>query len=292
MVALWPVALFQASIVSVDPVINSISFLLFALLIKYWHQKDGTLSIAQAILPVLLISILAVTKQPYILLFIPFLFIPNRIFSSKRRAFICKAFWVLVPILAAIIWLEIDKSNSLQAMNIGGVNFTKQLDFVLHDPLRFIGVILNTFFQAADGYFGSMVGEIGDRMIGISIIYLAILSCLTVGIASILSKDQDKKSRDIVSSKKNISVILVVAIGIIGAISLSLYLGFTPVGASIIEGIQGRYFLPLIPFLGLALAPLIPLKLTVKKERAVLIMTTSSIFLLIITAALYTIVNY
>ena len=103
-------------------------------------------------------------------------------------------------------------------MNIGGVNFTKQLDFVLHDPLRFIGVILNTFFQAADGYFGSMVGEIGDRMIGISIIYLAILSCLTVGIASILSKDQDKKSRDIVSSKKNISVILVVAIGIIGAI--------------------------------------------------------------------------
>ena len=62
MVALWPVALFQASIVSVDPVINSISFLLFALLIKYWHQKDGTLSIAQAILPVLLISILAVTK--------------------------------------------------------------------------------------------------------------------------------------------------------------------------------------------------------------------------------------
>ena len=40
------------------------------------------------------------------------------------------------------------------------------------------------------------------------------------------------------------------------AICLLQYLSWTPVGAAAIEGVQGRYVLPLLPFVGIALASL------------------------------------
>lgn len=45
------------------------------------------------------------------------------------------------------------------------------------------------------------------------------------------------------------------------AIMLAQYLGWTPVGATVIAGVQGRYFLPLLPFLAVALPCLRPLRL-------------------------------
>ncbi len=45
------------------------------------------------------------------------------------------------------------------------------------------------------------------------------------------------------------------------AVMLAQYLGWTPVGADVIAGVQGRYFLPLLPFLAVAVPCLRPLRL-------------------------------
>lgn len=45
------------------------------------------------------------------------------------------------------------------------------------------------------------------------------------------------------------------------AVMLAQYLGWTPVGATAIAGVQGRYFLPLLPFLAVAVPCLRPLRL-------------------------------
>jgi len=45
------------------------------------------------------------------------------------------------------------------------------------------------------------------------------------------------------------------------AIMLAQYLGWTEVGATLIDGVQGRYFLPLLPFLAVATPCLRPLRL-------------------------------
>jgi hypothetical protein len=45
------------------------------------------------------------------------------------------------------------------------------------------------------------------------------------------------------------------------AIMLAQYLGWTQVGAAVIEGVQGRYFLPLLPFLAVGIPCLRPLRL-------------------------------
>lgn len=46
------------------------------------------------------------------------------------------------------------------------------------------------------------------------------------------------------------------------AVALSLYLSWNAVGADSLQGIQGRYFIPLLPFLLLAVHRLVPLQLT------------------------------
>jgi len=38
----------------------------------------------------------------------------------------------------------------------------------------------------------------------------------------------------------------------VGAVFFSLYVIWTPVGAPVIDGVQGRYFLPIAPFLAVA----------------------------------------
>ena len=45
------------------------------------------------------------------------------------------------------------------------------------------------------------------------------------------------------------------------AIMLAQYLGWTQVGATVIAGVQGRYFLSLLPFLAVAIFCLRPLRL-------------------------------
>lgn len=45
------------------------------------------------------------------------------------------------------------------------------------------------------------------------------------------------------------------------AIMLAQYLGWTEVGATVIGGVQGRYFLPLLPFLGVTVPCLAPMRL-------------------------------
>lgn len=53
------------------------------------------------------------------------------------------------------------------------------------------------------------------------------------------------------------TVVIVVLIVTVIAICLSLYLSWTRVGGTMIQGIQGRYFIPLLPFVVLALPRLV-----------------------------------
>ena len=48
-----------------------------------------------------------------------------------------------------------------------------------------------------------------------------------------------------------------VCLGVVGALFLAQYLTWTPLGALEVQGVQGRYFLPLLPVCGVLLAGLV-----------------------------------
>ena len=50
--------------------------------------------------------------------------------------------------------------------------------------------------------------------------------------------------------------VLVLLVGVTGAMFGAQYLSWTPVGGGVVEGMQGRYLLPLLPLLILVVPPM------------------------------------
>ena len=64
--------------------------------------------------------------------------------------------------------------------------------------------------------------------------------------------NENNKIKDLYT-KKNLFIIFVILLCIIGLVFTSLFVQWTRPGVFIISGVQGRYFLPLIPLVGLLL---------------------------------------
>jgi uncharacterized membrane protein len=291
--ALLPTSIFQASMVSVDPLINSLSFLITALLFKSWYDKKQ-FSVSIVLIIILLTSILAVTKQPYLLLGGLFLMIPNSHFSNSTRAWTMKGLIVVVPVVIGLAWTHIGAHATQAAIKMYfHASFTEQLHFVMLHPLSFLAAMVRTYFEYMDNLFASMTGWVGDRLVGVPIVLMAGFSVCSIGIAGLLRQKHPHNLREIYEPMTNKLIIGAITIGITIGISLSLYLSFNPVGAPLINGIQGRYFIPLIPITTVLLVNMIPLNISPGREiTARKLIIASSLSFLALTSMVYAGVNY
>ncbi len=131
------------------------------------------------------------------------------------------------------------------------VNPLLQLQHVMHNPLGFLVALLSTLY-ANDFYIESMVGTLGwYNFLYKPIVYIIYF----LAFAYVLKK--------ITSTNKRIFppyitlALFLICTAVYLSIFLILYLQFTPVGFSQILGVQGRYFLPLIPFVLIIIRELI-----------------------------------
>lgn len=126
-----------------------------------------------------------------------------------------------------------------------------QIAFLLHHPLEIPRIAWATLHQNARFYFESMIGVLGwldthmhrdyYRAAGIMAAALAVVTLLERGGAARVFQRVDR---------------LIVAFALLACLSMifaALYVSWTPVGQRIVEGVQGRYFLPLLPLLALLL---------------------------------------
>lgn len=291
-IALLPTSVFQASTISIDPLINSLAFLVFALLMRI-YARDKKSEKKHHLAGIVAVSVLALSKLPYVLLVIPFILLRKDYFSSKKQRYILTISWLL-PLIIGLIWLDYNSETiKLSISTFSTIDPTTQLNGILHNPVRYIAVVIYTLFSAIDGYFASMVGWIGDRFIGlpISILVISFMSSILFALAQDLNPSS--KITQQINNKKNGYAPLLSCVLIIAGIFTSLYLAFTPTNATIIAGIQGRYFIPLLPFLVYSLTSIFSEYFDswhVNKPKHLILFPVY--FLLISTASLYYIVNY
>jgi uncharacterized membrane protein len=72
----------------------------------------------------------------------------------------------------------------------------------------------------------------------------------------------------------------------------TLYLTFTPVGKNIIEGVQGRYFLPLAAPLVMGVAAFVPIRIQMSERATKNIFTTLVGVMLLVAVVYYTKATY
>lgn len=235
LLALSPMSVFQAASISIDGLANGLSFLLTALILKFVLQQSPHNKIF--FFSIFIISILLVlVKFPYIILLsLILLFFTQR--SLKFSHFLISIFSTSI-LLGSFLWFFFSSNTS--------TNVVYQLIYnIIHQPIDFIKLIIETiklngmsFVQGWVGIFGWLEIKLPNWFIALHLIMLCLYAITDF-------------STYIFNKSSNALILMIFLVGIL-AVFTALYIIETPyLKLSYIDGIQGRYFIPLgiLPFL-------------------------------------------
>lgn len=263
-VAMLPMTLHLAASYSYDPAIIGMSFLLAALCLKAIYE-EGRIGKKTIIGIGVLIFLIAPCKVIYSCIALLVLLIPKERFASRKISFAVKGGLLLIG-LAGVLILKLPSIISLAGVAPGVSSVVSngvQLDTrgsetghfytisdVLADPLGIFLLYISSFGNIGYWYIESAIGHslgwFQESIIASDLIPIAFIIILLV--ASLKSSDEDWE----ISGKLRVTLISIVMLVWILA-SASMLLGHTFVGDPHIMGVQGRYILPVLPLLLLAL---------------------------------------
>ena len=249
--ALSPMALFQAATITPDAISNGIGFLFIAGILKLAGSKEiGWKEYGKLILLIFLLFLAKVNLTALILL--PFLLIPPVRFTQKRIYILLLGTTAILFLVEVAGWNLIATTYS-DALLANDANFSAQLGYILDHPLVFPTIILKDPFINGLAYLQGWINGYGYYFWTppqiVSIFFL-----LSLGTVLLIDS-----TREHVNRKRRIVFILVFLAGYLAAV-VPLYLTFTTVGLNEVLGVQGRYFIPLALLLVLALSSFLVIK--------------------------------
>ena len=153
--------------------------------------------------------------------------------------------------VATLIWSAYVSARIAVPMN--GADPARQLAFILHHPFGLANAFIESLRSYWYFYVASAIGVLGwlDTWLPMQFISGTAL-ILPLLLLSATTPDRIHEP----GWRGRTALGMLAAIGAAMALFLSLYLVWSAPGAPRIEGIQGRYFLPLLPALALALPSL------------------------------------
>jgi uncharacterized membrane protein len=185
-------------------------------------------------------ALLALAKPGYAL--IPFIASPRLRDRSERLRI---GATLVVTVLCA--WLAAASARTAYYQLRGDVptDASAQLKHVVQEPLRFVSIAAKDYVSHAAQYRDQLVGRLGWLDVGLPpfVIWSYVIVFLYVALSTSISLKIIERL-----------TIAMVAIATLLILSLSQYLVWTAVGSTAIEGLQGRYFLPVVPLVLLAIS--------------------------------------
>ncbi len=244
--ALLPMAVYQAASNSYDALTNGVAFLFIGYILFLAFGPTQTIGRRQLFLLAVLAGTLAQCKQIYVVLGLLFFLVPTRKFASRRQFALAAVALAAVALTSWTVWNLIVSSEVRELMHLGwrGASPQDQLEFIAAHPLTFARTLWASFrvfdYDWIIGHFGWRDTVLPSRVY--SVAWAALLFVAVI--------DHDKQIGLSVPNKLVIAAALVVALAALGTV---LYLTWNPLAAGQIEGLQGRYFTPLVPLLLLLL---------------------------------------
>lgn len=258
-VAVLPIALFQAGTVTADTITNALAVLVSCLLVKGLFL-DAKLSRGEVAAALFAMVALPLSKPTYVFLAMLLALIPVRHYGFRRTLrWIPWGFALLGAALFAV-WTKIAAPTE-EGMGLmrppaqwHSVRSGDQLHFILSHPVRFTQIFEHSIWLRDGKWFTQFFGELGFSYVEVPA--LSILACLlafavSCGIAERLTATQLRTT-----------IVALVVVASVAMIYVTLYMSFSPVGYYLVDGVQGRYFVPLAIAGLAALLRWIPLRLS------------------------------
>ncbi len=244
-IALLPMSLALAVAISYDSIIIALSLLSTALIFKLiFDDNIKEVSYKYLIAFGIIAFILLTIKTIYVTVLFPLIFIPKEKYGGKVTK-ILKSFGIIL--LIAIVLYIINKIPLMNLeRNVVENNSGKQISFIINNPIKYLKIWIKTMISNRNFYFTGMIGIFGLIDTFVPTLYIVMYS---LGMFIIILSDFSLCPIKFNWKYKCISVLG--SIATIFAAFLGLYVLWTSmelgVGAETITGIQGRYFIPIIP---------------------------------------------
>lgn len=256
--ALLPNYLFAATVFTYDSVVNG--FLLWAIVLttNLLSARKQQITWQQTLLILGAFLAGSTAKAIYILMALLLVFLSKERFGSRLRSFLFKASVAAICglLLYTVFFPPVSASSNYELIgNLAyagdkrtqGTSVLGQISYLLENPVTYTALLLRSMLtEVVDFFTGRKLflnyGYLGD----FSVI------CTWIGAAALLSAavfSPKEEHRESLTAGCR-SLYLVMIFGVSAVVWTSMYISFTAVGSSTIEGVQGRYFLPLfLPFL-------------------------------------------
>lgn len=289
LVALFPSSIFQASVVTADNMIISLSLLFIALFIRLVQAKD-TLKNTKLIYAMAVVAILMpLVKLNYILLSLAFLLIPNRLFKSTKKATLIKTATSLIAAGLGLLWTSLMDTTGNPPISQRPDNAklfpAQQLILVSHHPLYFIDAAIRTGIIDIDYYLQSMTAFMGWNWVGIPYTFIFVL-WLGIFLAAMFAKNE------LIAMRKKLLVLgALIAAGVIGIFGV-FYLTYSTLASPEVDGVQGRYFIPFLVPAVMLMASFLPFEIKLREKIAPYIFGSISTLCLAIGVLYYYLMTY
>lgn len=237
LVVFIPMFVQQSVSFSYDAILNSLCVLIVAYLIKFFNQTEE-ITTKELIIYSLCSLVILDIKLPYILIPLLILFVGKDKLGKDQKKKIMR-----IALFLGVILLSYFVANYIASLDlpkrIGEVSAVKRntISELIKSPTKIFRIMKATARGHASEYYRNMIACFGwlrysfdDRLI---------MFCYLMFGVAILADDTKLRLK-----KRIINIGL---IGLLfGGIFLSMYLSWTPYNSLMIEGVQGRYLLPLL----------------------------------------------
>jgi len=233
---LMPMALYQYASASPDAMTIASALLFTATAMRATAQSwTGRTALAAAVLGAIFCS----HKPVYAPMLLAGLAPVFTVTAHRVRTVVTMGFIVLVALGATAGWWFV-ANRGLMLTRTPGTDLHAQITFVFAQPVMFLLILLaNLLGQALQNYIG-MVGVIGWSAMKLPSI------CYGIALAGIVLAVLIRDPHEPAMPRRTAAwQFLLVASGVL-LVETALYLTWSPVGSRFIDGIQGRYFLPLL----------------------------------------------
>lgn len=244
-VAALPMTLFQVGSASADAVSFGISFLWISLVVALAVREEPP----RRALPVFLVVLalcLSQLRPPYPLLVLLIFLVPARRWQPRRGGarLVC-AVVIAAAIIPAILW-NAAVVHLQVSPDIGGIVAPiQQARWIAEHPGGFVAMLGIEIYQRTVWYWRQAVGILGWLNVPLpSAVYPAAFLTFLLAICS-------AGSGSMLGLWRRLALFGAAGAGFV-AIHVVLYATFNPVGSPRIEGVQGRYLLPLLLLVGVA----------------------------------------
>lgn len=274
--AMIPIAIEGFTSLSPDAMTISVAFFYIAYILHLAFGKKEQLGTKEKVILLISSIVIALCKIVYIPLVGLILIIPKEKFKNQENKILNFCVIAGIAVMINLIWLAIS-SRYLSTFREGDSKI--QVLLALQNPILYIQNVLYTFNLNGSNYLLSLFGADlgwGELIKLYSIVpYVFLTIYLFTAITDNELKDKFKKYQ--------IVWISLVILAIVGLIFTSLYVQWTTVGQTSIAGIQGRYFLPILPLVMLLMGSVVKVKSLYNEEKVTKFVGISILVLQIFT---------